>query len=205
MFDRKQEFDLPALPGVCLTCGAGGPLTPTRFAFRYRSTLSLVATALALCAGILFTRSMVYRLELPACGACSGHLKRAKTVTALACVFFLPTWVLACLLSNSLVIILGAPAVYVIAACVYCRVLRDRGTPKVARMDNKQLVLDVPGYGELALLEPEPEAGGQARRRSAPAAPKLNRSVCDGCGFINFPNVLECKKCRAPLGQTAAV
>ena len=205
MFDRKQEFDLPEMPGVCLTCGAHAPLEPHKFVFRYRSKLSLVATALALCAGILFTRSMVYRLELPACGECSGQLKRAKTVTALAFVLFMPTCLLACILSTNLLIILGTPAVYVIAAYVYCGVVRDRGTPKVARMGNDHLVLAVPGYGEFVLFEREPKAGRPVRRQTAPAAPKLNRSICEGCGFINFPGVAECKKCRVPLGQTAAV
>ena len=205
MFDRKQEFELPEMPGVCLTCGARAPLAPAKFAFRYRSTLSLVATALAVFAGILFTRSHVYRLELPVCGACSGHLKRATTVTALACVFFLPTLVVVTLLINSPVVFLGMPVVYIIAAYVYCASMRALGTPKVARLDNKHLVLDVPGYGELTLFGGGAANVGQARSAAAPAAPGLNRSVCGGCGFINFPNVLECKKCRAPLGQAAAV
>jgi ribosomal protein L40E len=206
MFDKKQEFDLPQMPGVCLTCGAHAPLAPAKFVFRYRSKLSLFATALALCAGILYTHEMVYRLELPVCGGCSAHLKRAKTVTALACIFFLPAWVLACLLSSNLVLIVGGPVVYVIAAYVYHGVVRDRATPKTARIGNDHLVLDVPGYGEFVLLESEPEAGRPPRRQAAPAqTPKLNRSVCEGCGFINFPGVAECKKCRAPLGRTAAV
>ena len=206
MFDKKQEFDLPQMPGVCLTCGAHAPLAPAKFVFQYRSKLSLIATALALCAGILFTQSMVYRLELPVCGGCSAHLKRAKAVAALACVFFLPTWVLACFLSSNLIIILGTPAVYVIAAYVYYGVMRDRATPKTSLVDNDHLVLDVPGYGELVLFEREPKAGRAARRQAAPTqTPKLNRSICEGCGFINFPGVAECKKCRAPLGQTAAV
>lgn len=206
MFDKKQEFDLPEMPGVCLSCGACRPLAPAKFEFRYTSTLSILATILALCAGILYTHEMVYRLELPVCGGCSAHIKRAKTVAVLACVFFLPAWLLACLLSENLVLIVAGPVVYVIAAYVYHRVERSRATPKVAHMDNERLALNVPGYGEFVLVEPKPKTGREPRRQAAPAqTPKLNRSVCEGCGFINFPNVLECKKCHAPLGAGVGV
>ncbi len=206
MFGKKQEFDLPEMPGVCLSCGARGPLAPAKFEFRYTSKLSILATILALCAGILYTREMVYRLELPVCGACSAHLKRAKTVMVLGYVLFLPTFLLVCLLTVNLAILLGTPAVYIVAACVYHSVLRGRGTPKVAHMDNERLAFNVPGYGVFVLVEPKPKTGREPRRQAAPAqTPKLNRSVCEGCGFINFPNVLECKKCHAPLGAGVGV
>lgn len=205
MFGKKQEFNLPEMPGVCLSCGELEPRSTAKFVFSYTSKLSLVATALALCAGVIYTHSMVYRLELPVCGACSSSLGRSKVVAVLGFVLFLPMLVLMLLLSDSPAIVLGATLVYLVATPIYYAVLRRRGTPKVARIGNDHLALAIPDYGEFVLLEPEHKAGRQPRRQKAPAAPNLNRSVCDGCGFINFPNVLECKKCHAPLGQAVAV
>ena len=72
-------------------------------------------------------------------------------------------------------------------------------------MDGDHLTLAVPGYGPFVTFDRN--APAQARPAAKPVAhagPRLNRFVCAGCGFINFPGVPECKKCRAPLAQTVA-
>ncbi|HEX8115751.1 MAG TPA: hypothetical protein VF521_00640, partial [Pyrinomonadaceae bacterium] len=196
---------LPELPGVCLKCGAFGSLIPTRFEFRYTTAAATLLTFMSPLLGALYSRGMSYRPELPVCGDCKAHLKRATRVTVVSVLLALPMLVLTGILLQYDLYFLLTPLVYLVAAYCYHGVVQRRGTPKVARVDKNQLVLDVPGYGALVLFEREPKAGRQPRRQAAPAAgPKLNRSVCDGCGFINFPNVLECKKCQAPLGRVAA-
>ena len=69
----SERFALPELPPVCLTCGARPPLAPAKMVFRYTSKSSMLVTALALCLGFLFVKQKVYTLQLPLCGACSGH------------------------------------------------------------------------------------------------------------------------------------
>ena len=201
---KKNDFPLPEMPGVCLTCGARGPLTPTKFVFKHMSKTSAVITILALFAGVLYTRQMVYRLQLPVCGLCLSSVRRAKHVAILGFALFLPASVVSMVLSTFFEIFILTPVVYIIAALVYYMVVRGRGTPKTARVDNDHLILSVPGYGEFVLFERTPSGVRRDAKPRAAQAPRLNRSVCAGCGFINFPGVAECKKCRSPLGQTVA-
>lgn len=204
MFGKQQEFELPEMPGVCLTCGARGTLTPVKFEFRYTTAMSTLLTFFSPLMGSLYSRRMAYHLELPICGMCSGQLGRAKNVAVLACLLFLPVLLLAVLLIDFGLLLFFAPLVYIIAAYVYYGVVRGRGTPKTVRVNRDHLVLSVPDYGEFVVFESEPPAGKQARPQAAPDGPQLNRSICQDCGFINFVSASECKKCRAPLGQPAA-
>lgn len=214
----SERFALPELPPVCLSCGARSPLAPARIVLRYTSKASALVTALALCFGFLFFRQKVYTLQLPLCGACSGYIKRAKAMTVAGWLLFLPVLLLFLKLSLDYEregLLLGA-LVYVVAAYFFCAATRKRGTPKKVRVDYDHLVIHVPGHGDFDLLDDtrRPERRyyastydspqHQAPQQRAHAGPGLNRSVCEGCGFINFTSAAECKKCRAPLGRTAA-
>jgi hypothetical protein len=202
---RNHDFPLPEMPGVCLTCGARGPLTPTKFVFKHMSKTSAVITALALLGGVLYARQMVYRLQLPVCGVCLANVRRAKRVAVLGVMLFLPAAFVSAMLSTIHELLFLMVFVYVVAALVYYLAVRTRGTPKASRLDGDHLTLAVPGYGEFVVFDRTAAAKAPpAAKPRAPEAPRLNRSVCAGCGFINFPGVAECKKCRAPLGQTVA-
>lgn len=205
MSNKNNEFPLPEMPGVCLSCGALEPLRLAKFEFRYTTLAATLLTFLSPLLGSLYARRMAYRMELPVCGGCSAHLKRAKKVVVMSVLLFLPVVLLTAFLISYEMIFFLLPFAYMIAAYAYHGVVQRRGTPKVARVDKHHLVLSVPDYGEFVLFEDEDEAGRQTRRSAAKDEPKLNRSVCEGCGFINFPNVFECKKCNAPLGQPTAV
>jgi ribosomal protein L40E len=203
---RNHPFPLPEMPGVCLACGARGPLTPTEFVYAHTSKTSAVITVLALFAGVLYTRQMVYRLELPVCGVCLPNVRWAKHVRVVGMVLFLPVAVASMFVSTFYFPLALALPAYGVSALAYYLVVRTRGTPKASRLDGDHLTLSVPGYGQFVIFD-RAAAVGQARPAARPVAhagPRLNRSVCEGCGFINFPGVPECKKCRAPLAQTAA-
>ncbi|MBV9928627.1 MAG: zinc finger Ran-binding domain-containing family 2 protein [Acidobacteria bacterium] len=208
MFGKKNDFPLPELPDLCLTCGKRASLTPVGFEFRYATAASTLLTLFSPLLGSLYSRGMSYRPKLPVCGPCKVHLKRAKHVAVLGGLLFLPV-----LLFTALVIIdyspffLLTPLIYLVVAYTYHGLTRRRGTPRVMRVNKNELVLNVPNYGELALFERDPGASKAPRRpapKAAPAGPKLNRSICGDCGFINFVSASECKKCQAPLGRAAA-
>lgn len=202
---RNHDFPLPEMPGVCLACGARGPLTPTKFVYKHMSKTSAVLTALALCAGIVYTRQMVYRLQLPVCRACLSNVRRAKQIGIVSVALVLPVAFVSMFLSTFYFPLFLALPVYVVSALVHYLVVRTRGTPKASRVDGDHLTLAVPGYGQFVVFDRAASSAKPAARPAAPAGPRLNRSVCAGCGFINFPGVAECKKCYAPLGQAAMV
>lgn len=206
---RNHDFPLPEMPGVCLTCGAREPLTPAKFVYTHMSKASAVITALALCVGIVYTRQMVYRLELPVCRACLSDVRWAKQAGVLGLALLLPAAFVSMFLSTFYFELFIVLPVYAVAALVYYLVVRTRGTPKASRLDGDHLTLAVPGYGQFVVFDrnapaQQRPAPSPAARHAAHAGPRLNRSVCAGCGFINFPGVAECKKCRAPLAQTVA-
>ena len=203
---RNHDFPLPELPGVCLACGAREPLTPTKFVYTHMSKTSAVITALALCVGIVYTRQMVYRLQLPVCRVCLSNVRWAKHVGVVGLMLLLPVAFVAMFISTFYFPLALVLPVYGVSALVYYLVVRTRGTPKTSRLDGDHLTLAVPNYGQLVIFDRNAPAA-QARPAARPvsnAGPRLNRSVCAGCGFINFPGVAECKKCRAPLAQTVA-
>ncbi len=203
MFGKKDEFPPPEMPGVCLKCGSRGPLKNVKFEYRYATTASTLITFVSPLLGAIYSRRMSYKPELQVCTGCEWHLKRARNITAVSALLFLPSLLLIPLLVDYSAFCFLIPFVYLVAAYAFHGVVRGRGTPKPARVDN--LIFSVPDYGPFVFFEREQGgAAARPRRQAAPAGPKLNRSVCDGCGFINFPNVLECKKCRAPLGRVAA-
>lgn len=202
---RNHDFPLPELPGVCLTCGAREVLTPTKFVYTHTSKTSAVITALALCVGIIYTHQMVYRLQLPVCRACLSDVRWAKHAGVVSLVLLLPVAFVSVFLSDFYFPLFLVLPVYAVSALVYYLVIRTRGTPKASRLDGDHLTLAVPGYGQLVIFDRHaPAPARPAARPAAQSGPRLNRSVCGGCGFINFPGVPECKKCRAPLAQTVA-
>ena len=205
---QPHGFPLSGLPPVCLACGARSPLAPAEIVLRNTSKASMLVTVLALCFGFLFFRQKVYTLQLPLCGACSGYLKQAKAMTVAGWLLFLPALLFFIKLSLDYEreqLLLG-PFFYVAAAYFCCSATRRRGTPKKVRVDYHHLVIHVPGCGDFDLLDdtrrperryyasPYDAPQHQAPKPRAHAGPGLNRSVCEGCGFINFPGVAECKK-----------
>lgn len=202
---RKNDFPLPELPGVCLSCGAHAPLAPRKFVFNITTSFSTALLVMSPLLWAIYSRSTAYRPELPICGGCSETLGRAKRVSLVATLIFLP------LLAGSFLFVFDypyaffVPAAFGLAAYVYHARLLKQGTPMVKLADRKNLILFVPNYGELVLFEREKKSSG--RRGQKPRAAEtltLNRSVCGGCGFINFAGASTCKKCEAPLGHKAA-
>lgn len=202
---RKNDFPLPEMPGVCLSCGAHAPLAPRKFVFNVATTFSDTLRVMSPLLWLIYSRNTAYRPELPICGGCSENLGRAKRVSVIAWLIFLP------LFAGSFAFVRDYPHVFFVpigfglAAYFYRAKILKQGTPLVKLADRKNLILFVPNYGEFVLFERDPSSASRsgAKPRAAQAQ-MLNRSVCAGCGFINFPGAAECKKCRAPLTQTAA-
>ncbi|HVF68473.1 MAG TPA: hypothetical protein VM914_12465 [Pyrinomonadaceae bacterium] len=200
----KKGFPLPEMPGVCLSCGAHAPLAPRKFVFNVATTFSATLMVASPLLWAIYSRSTAYRPELPICGECSGSLGRAKRVSVVASLIFLP------LLAGSFAFVLDFPFVFFVpisfglAAYLYHARLLKQGTPLVKLADRKNLILFIPNYGEFVLFKREKSSGGRGPGRRAAETLTLNRSVCGGCGFINFAGAGECKKCASPLGQTAA-
>ena len=208
MFGKKNEFPLPELPNLCLACGGRGPFRPVNFEYRYTTAASLLITFLSPALGSVYSQRTAYRPALPVCSVCAAHVRRAKYVAVAAVLLFIPM-----LVFTTLIILdyspffLLTPIAFLVAAYACHGVMRGRGTPKTLRVNKNELALNVPSYGELILFEREPAAGRPAHRQApkpAQPAPNLKRSICRDCGFINFASAVECKKCRAPLGQAVA-
>ncbi|HVF43180.1 MAG TPA: hypothetical protein VM936_09225 [Pyrinomonadaceae bacterium] len=150
---RPHNFPLPEMPGVCLACGARGPLTPAKFVYKHTSKASAVMTALALCAGVVYTRQMVYRLELPVCDFCLSDVRRAKrvAVAGVALVFaaaFVSGW-----FSNVHELFYLTFFLYAVGALAYCLFVHKRGRPKASRVDDDHLILSVPDYGQFVVYD----------------------------------------------------
>jgi hypothetical protein len=201
---RKNDFPLPEMPGVCLSCGSRGPLAPRKFVFNHTTNVSLMIALISPLIGLMYARRTAYHLTLPVCGDCSASLRRAKMVSVFGTLLFFPVFVGSLLLALDYPLLLAVPLVYGLAAYFYHDSLLKRGRPKTMRVDKNNVILFVPDYGEFVLFERDPSASRRGAKPRAAGAPMLNRSVCAGCGFINFPGTPECKKCRAPLAQTAA-
>ena len=201
---RKKEFPLPEMPGVCLSCGAHAPLAPRKFVFNITTSFTAMLMLMSPLIWAIYSRSTAYRPELPICGRCSGHLQSAKGVSVIASLLFV------LLLAGSIVfgidypILFLVPIVFGLAAYIYYGILLKRGTPKVKLADRNNLILFIPDYGEFRLYESEKSSGWRGSKQRAPETATLNRSVCGGCGFINFSGATECKKCQTPLRRTAA-
>lgn len=202
---RKNDFPLPEMPGICLSCGSRAPLAPEKFVFNHTTSTSTVIALISPLAGLIYARRTAYHLTLPVCGDCSASLRRAKMVSVLGTLLFFPVFVGSLLIALDYPFLLAVPLVYGLSAYFYHASLLKRGRPKTVRVDKNNVVLFVPDYGEFVLFERDPSSAPRrgAKPRAA-QAPMLNRSVCAGCGFINFPGAPECKKCRAPLTQTVA-
>jgi len=214
---NAQDFELPELPPVCLSCGCRGQLRPRQVKYKYTSGGAL--TALALLVGFIYYREMTYTLELPICESCVGHRRRKTWVMVLMWPAMLGLLMLATNYAIEAPELFALPVIFLFACLIYAYVLQSKSQPKTARINNDLLVIKVPGYGEVTLFDrhapPRAQAGWQqqpaapaashARPRTRPDATGLNRSVCAECGFINFVSAVECKKCRAPLGAAVGV
>ena len=205
MSDRNREFELPGLPPGCLKCGHVRPVTLQKVEYKCNSTnaLSLVTVFL----GFLLYTETTYTLHLPLCESCAANRKR-KWIALLLMLpvvggLFVPAFEYG--LTNPEFFAL--PVIAALGLLIASAVFQARATPKAVRVTKELLVIDVPGHGHVALVgeDPAPRRQAPPRPRREDAGPRLNRSVCDGCGFINFPNVAECKKCHAPLGRAEAV
>jgi hypothetical protein len=200
----RQDFGQPETPRGCFKCGG---LTPTKlYKVQYRCTGGNNLTALALLAGFLVTTQTTYMMELPLCASCAAYRKRKTLAMLLLLPVVVGLFVPAFWYGLEYPILFAVPVVGGLVLLLYAAIFQAAATPKAVRLTRDTLVIDVPGYGNLTLASPEPA------QRAQPAAPQprkdagqqLNRSVCGGCGFINFAGAAECKKCRAPLGDYVA-
>lgn len=201
---RRKDFPLPEMPGVCLSCGARAPLAPRKFVFNITTSFTAALMLMSPLIWAIYSRSTAYRPELPICGKCSGHLQSAKGVAVVASLLFVLLLVGAFALVFDYPFLLLVPIAFGLAAYVYHGKLVQRGTPKVKLADKKNLILFIPNYGEFRLYESEKSSGWRGSKQRAPETLTLNRSVCGGCGFINFAGATQCKKCETPLSRTAA-
>jgi ribosomal protein L40E len=198
---RSQDFPLPPMPGVCLKCGGRGQLTPAKFTFQYTSKASVLISLLALLVGVIYYHQQIYRLPLPICQHCSAHLKRSRTVAVLGWLLFFPLLVGSFVMGMDYPWMFALPLPYALAAYIYYEVLRRRATPKTLLVNNDNLIITIPNYGEFVLFERT--TGRRPQPKRAPEPMMLNRAICADCGFINFSSAAECKKCQAPLGAQA--
>lgn len=202
----RQDFGRREPPGGCFKCGG---LRPTKlYKVQYRCTSANGLTAVALLAGFLVTTETTYTPELPLCASCAAYRKRKTLVMLLLLPAVVALFVPAFWYGLEYPILFAVPVIAGLVMLVYAAIFQSAATPKAVRLTRDTLVIDVPGYGHLTLASPEPAPSARAAAAPPPrkdAGPRLNRSVCGTCGFINFASAAECKKCRAPLGQTAAV
>ena len=201
----QQTFAQPELPPLCLKCGRAG-LFKTYETIYTRTTTS-AWTAATIFAGFSYHKTLIYRPQVPLCDACAATHGRTKQALLLTIAFTVLSLLPAGKLAEyfSIQALFALPMLVFMGGYAYSQALGRRCTPKAVTVKPDALVLEVPGYGRLALYGQDPRADRRSATQRQEAAPKLNRSVCDGCGFINFPGVAECKKCRAPLGQTVSV
>jgi hypothetical protein len=203
---HAQEFAPTELPALCLSCGRRGQFARTKSTFTYTTKTSSVITMLAPLFGILYYSEMVYTFQLPRCPDCSSNSQRAKFVAVAGWVLVFPVLFASFALGLNMDMpwLFALPVPYAAAAFIYYNVLLTRGRPKTALVNSDNLIIDVPGYGELALVERTPMAARRAQPRGDVSA-QFNRAVCSQCGFINFASAVECKKCRAPVGASATI
>jgi len=199
----KKDFPLPELPGVCLSCGAHAPLAPRKFVFNISTGFTAALMLMSPLLWAIYSRGTAYRPELPICEGCSTNLVLAKRVSVVASLVFLPVLAGSVVIGVEYPFMFLLPVAFGLAAYGYHGKFVRRGTPKVKLADRNNLILFVPDYGELVLFKRE-KSGWRGAKRGAAEAPTLNRSVCGGCGLINFAGATECKRCAAPLGRKAA-
>ena len=202
----RPGFVQPEPPRGCFKCGG---LTPTRlYKVQYRCTSGNRLTALAILAGLLVYTETTYRLEMPLCASCAAYRRRKTLALLLLLPAVVGLFVPAFWYGLEYPVLFAVPVVAGLVLLVYAAIFQSAATPKAVRLTRDTLVIDVPGYGHLTLATPEQAPGAQAaaapRPQKAPG-PRLNRSLCPGCGFINFAGAAECKKCRAPLMQGVGV
>ncbi|MBC7932212.1 MAG: hypothetical protein H7Z38_16765 [Rubrivivax sp.] len=204
----ERILDAPQMPNVCLSCGDRGHLTPRKVSFAYTSRQNQLLSFLADLLGFIYVNETVYTLQAPLCSDCGKHSRRSKILIVAMWPALVALVIIMFSMSDDIVPISVVPALFLVACSVYYLVLRSRGVPKTVLVDGDNLIIDVPGYGELTLYErlPSPHRRTQPQpQKMAQAPPRLNRAVCSQCDFINFASAVECKKCFAPAGATATV
>lgn len=209
----RQDFLLPEFPPGCLKCGGLKPVSP--YKVNYRGVGGGAGTLLGLLIGMLVYTETTYVLRLPLCAPCAANRGRKwlvlfSMVPVVGGLFVLSVWY-----GLEHPGLFALPVVAALVLLIWGAVYERRATPKAVRVTTDTLVINVPGHGHLTLVGQDPTRRARPAaeprreqappRRQEPAGPRLNRSVCDGCGFINFASAFECKKCRAPLGHAATV
>jgi hypothetical protein len=198
----RQDFAMREQPRGCFKCGGLRPVKLSKV--QYRRTGGNKLTALALLAGFLVYTETTYKLELPLCASCAAYRRRKTLVMLLLLPVVVALFVPAFWYGLEYPVLFAVPVIAGLVLLLYAAIFQAAATPKAVRLTRDTLVIDVPGYGHLTLASPELTQSAPPTPRKD-AGPRLNRSVCGGCGFINFAGAVECRKCRAPLGQTAAV
>lgn len=201
---REQNLDMPEMPNVCLTCGDRGHLTPRKVNFTYTSRQNELLSMLASLLGLIYYNETVYTLNAPLCSGCASNFRWSKIIIWLMWPALVVLLIVAFSLWDDPVPIVALPSVFLVGCCVAYLVLRKRGVPKTAELNNDRLILSVPRFGDLTVFDNSPATYRRTQPKKA-ATPQLNRSVCDLCGFINFAGMTECRKCRAPIGSSAGV
>lgn len=200
----EHILDAPQMPNVCLSCGDRGHLTPRKVSFAYTSRQNQLLSFLADLLGFIYINETVYTLQAPLCSDCGKHSRRSKILIVAMWPALVALLIIMFSMSDDIVLISVVPALFLIACSVYYLVLRSRGVPKTVLVDGDNLIIDVPGYGELTLFERAPTSARRSPPRKDEVA-QLNRAVCSQCGFINFASAVECRKCHAPVGASATV
>jgi hypothetical protein len=196
----RQNFALREPPSGCFKCGGLKPTSLNKV--KYRCTGGNKLTALALLAGFLVYTETTFAMKLPLCASCASQRRRKTLVLLLLLPVVVGLFVPAFWYGLEYPVLFAMPVVAGLVLLLFAAIFQAAATPKAVRLTRDTLVIDVPGYGHLTLAGPEPAQAAPPKPRDA--GPQLNRSVCGGCGFINFGSAVECKKCRAPLGRTAA-
>ena len=197
----REDFALPELPPVCLKCGRTEPTSLYKVQYRHRGGNAL--TGIALLAGLLVTTTTTFMMKLPLCASCAAYRRYKTAVMLLLLPAVVGLFVPAFWYGLEYPVLFALPVIAGLVLLMFAAISQSAATPKAVRLTGDTLVIDVPGHGRLTLASPE-DARAAAPPARRDAAPPLNRSVCGGCGFINFAGTAECKKCRAPLGHYAA-
>ncbi|HEX8723569.1 MAG TPA: hypothetical protein VF736_23335 [Pyrinomonadaceae bacterium] len=199
----REDFTLPELPPGCLKCGRVKPVS--LYKVQYRCTGGNVLTGAALLLGALVMTTTTYVMRLPLCASCAAY-RRYKALVMLLMVpvvggFFVLSFYYGLLYP----VLFALPIISAVVMLVWAAVFQSCATPKTVRLSQDTLVLDVPGRGHLTLASPEVAARTAAPQPRGDSGPRLKRSLCPDCGFINFAGAVECKKCRAALTRGVAV
>src|ERR1044072_9130953 len=181
----QPAFAQPELPSVCFKCGRAGLFKA--YEVTYTRTTTSGWTAVTIFLGFSYHRTLTYRPQVPLCDPCAATHGRPKRATLLAFAFTLLSLLPAVKLAEyfSIQALFALPMLVLMGGYAYSRALERRCTPKAVTGPPDALVLEVPGYGRLALYGQDPKADRRATTQRQGAAAEAKPYGLRGPGSLH--------------------